>query len=106
MSEDKDRFGDKMRKREKAEEDRYFAREDKDKLEKIHDKSAPAPQLGNCPKCGVSLRTEDHLGVSVDRCSGCDGVWLDRGELETLHEREDEGWPTTWFRSILSSKSS
>jgi Zn-finger nucleic acid-binding protein len=26
----------------------------------------------------------DHAGVTVDRCSRCKGLWLDRGERESL----------------------
>jgi hypothetical protein len=37
-----------------------------------------------CPDCDgdlVSTRVED---VELDECSGCRGLWLDRGELSTL----------------------
>ena len=105
MAENKDRFGKKMREREKAEEDQYFARKDREKLAKLREKSAAAPELGLCPKCGVALEATDHLGVTVDVCAQCGGVWLDKGELEAVEQRDEEGWPSTWFRSILSGNS-
>jgi hypothetical protein len=105
MSDQKDRFGEKLRDREKAEEDRYFAKEDKKKLERLKENEAQPPVLGLCPKCGTRLEERDHLGVTVDVCSGCSGVWLDKGELEAIEQRDDEHWPSTWFRSILGEKS-
>ena len=104
MNDQKDRFGDKMREREKAEENRYFAEQDKQKLDKLKEKAEPEPTLGLCPRCGTSLAEQDHLGITIDVCGSCGGVWLDKGELEAVEQRDDEGWPTTWFRSILSRK--
>ena len=37
-----------------------------------------------CPKCGSDLNEVSLEGVMVDRCVGCEGVFLDRGELEIL----------------------
>lgn len=43
----------------------------------------------NCPRCETASLTElDRAGISIDRCDGCRGVWLDRGELEKLIARE------------------
>ena len=105
MSDQKDRFGDKLREREQAEEDRYFARQDREKLERLREQQEPAATLGLCPKCGVTLVAKDQLGVTIDQCENCGGLWLDKGELEAIEARKDEGWPTTWFRSILGNRS-
>ncbi|MBP9733932.1 MAG: zf-TFIIB domain-containing protein, partial [Candidatus Omnitrophica bacterium] len=41
----------------------------------------------NCPACkNETLAALELNGVEVDWCAGCRGVWLDRGELELLHE--------------------
>ena len=37
-----------------------------------------------CPKCGMDLNEIDYQGVKIDKCFGCEGVWLDGGELEAL----------------------
>jgi len=37
-----------------------------------------------CPKCGMDLLEIDYKSIKVDRCSGCEGVWLDPGELEAV----------------------
>jgi len=35
-----------------------------------------------CPKCNASLSPEELSGVSVDACSTCGGLWLDRSRLD------------------------
>ncbi|MFD6951777.1 transcriptional regulator [Nocardiopsis sp. TSRI0078] len=34
------------------------------------------------------MRTFDRQGVHIDRCDGCQGIFLDRGELERVMEAE------------------
>lgn len=41
-----------------------------------------------CPKCGAEMRSYERNGVTVDQCTGCRGIFLDRGELERLVEAE------------------
>jgi uncharacterized protein len=54
----------------------------------------------NCPKCENEMRSYERNGVTVDQCTGCRGIFLDRGELERLidaessfYERESERPP-------------
>jgi RNA polymerase-binding transcription factor DksA len=39
-----------------------------------------------CPKCGTQLSEESLETVTVDVCPGCQGVWLDAGELTKVIE--------------------
>jgi Zn-finger nucleic acid-binding protein len=41
-----------------------------------------------CPSCGGELVELDRSGVKIDACRQCRGVWLDRGELDRILERE------------------
>ena len=41
-----------------------------------------------CPKCGSEMRSYERNGVTVDQCTGCGGLFLDRGELEALASAE------------------
>ena len=41
-----------------------------------------------CPACGGQLVEIERSGVRVDACRQCRGVWLDRGELDRILERE------------------
>lgn len=42
----------------------------------------------NCPNCGETLRERERAGIEIDVCPVCRGVWLDRGELDKLIDRE------------------
>jgi Zn-finger nucleic acid-binding protein len=41
-----------------------------------------------CPKCRGEMRSYERSGVTVDQCTECRGIFLDRGELERLFEAE------------------
>lgn len=43
-----------------------------------------------CPVCkDVTLLMSEKRGIEIDYCPECRGIWLDRGELEKLIEKED-----------------
>jgi len=37
-----------------------------------------------CPKCKGPMRTYARNGITIDQCTVCHGIFLDRGELERL----------------------
>ena len=41
-----------------------------------------------CPKCQSPMRSYERNGVTIDQCTGCRGVFLDRGEVERLVDAE------------------
>ena len=41
-----------------------------------------------CPKCESPMRSYERSGIVIDQCTGCRGVFLDRGELERLVDAE------------------
>jgi Zn-finger nucleic acid-binding protein len=41
-----------------------------------------------CPKCQGAMRSYERNGVTIDQCTECRGVFLDRGELERLIDAE------------------
>lgn len=41
-----------------------------------------------CPKCHANMRTFDRMGVHIEQCDGCRGVFLDYGELESITRLE------------------
>lgn len=43
-----------------------------------------------CPKCQAPMRVMERNGVTVERCTECGGIFLDRGELERLMRAEGE----------------
>ena len=103
--EEKDRLGTKLQDKGKADEDRYFAQRDREKLEKLKQQQIGTEEqplrqqaLMRCPKCGEKLVSLQHHEVTVEECPACKGMWLDRGELEAVAKRENEGWLTRFVR--------
>jgi hypothetical protein len=41
-----------------------------------------------CPKCHASMRAYERSGVTLEQCTECRGIFLDRGEFERLAEAE------------------
>jgi Zn-finger nucleic acid-binding protein len=46
-----------------------------------------------CPVCRSELVPSERLGIEIDSCPTCRGVWLDRGELDKIVERSTEYRP-------------
>ncbi|HOP98692.1 MAG TPA: zf-TFIIB domain-containing protein [Verrucomicrobiota bacterium] len=44
-----------------------------------------------CPDDRSQLLAVKYRGVEIDVCSGCGGVWLDRGELERILRQSGKG---------------
>lgn len=68
--------------KKKIEEERQkrLAEEEKKRLRELH--------YMKCPKCGMDLIEIDYKGIKVDKCSSCEGIWLDAGELESVSRLE------------------
>jgi uncharacterized protein len=43
-----------------------------------------------CPKCHAPMHTYNRNGVQIEQCSGCRGIFLDYGELESLTRLESQ----------------
>ena len=37
-----------------------------------------------CPKCETQMVIITHEGITIDRCTGCGGIWFDANERESL----------------------
>jgi len=101
MADEKDRLGEKLHQKEKAEEDRYFAERDRELLARL--RRQKAGETLSCPRCGTALSPVMHQDVTVDQCPDCQGMWLDRGELEALAPRERGSWLGRFFYRPKSS---
>src|SRR5262245_13383505 len=49
-----------------------------------------AQHFMKCPKCGHDMAEEDLEGVKVDRCSFCEGLFFDAGELDRVLLKKEE----------------
>ncbi|MCL4536964.1 MAG: zf-TFIIB domain-containing protein [Nitrospirae bacterium] len=72
-------------KRKKLEEEKHkkLAEEEKKRLKGLH--------YMRCPKCGMELIEIDYKEIKIDKCSECEGIWLDAGELEAVSKLEKSG---------------
>ena len=80
-------------------EEEYFAREELDRRRKVAAEREAAMQVQEreeqkalhymkCPKCGMQLEEIAFGDVKVDKCFHCEGMWLDKGELERIQTKE------------------
>ncbi|MGE5662822.1 MAG: zf-TFIIB domain-containing protein [Deltaproteobacteria bacterium] len=69
-------------KRKKAEQEKQqrLVAEERKRLKDLHHMK--------CPKCGMELIEIDYKQIKIDKCSACDGIWLDAGELDAVQKIE------------------
>src|SRR4029078_9733671 len=72
-------------------EDEYFVKRDADlikakraRLDEERTRQERSSHINKCPKCGCELELRDHHGVKIHQCGECSGIWLEKGELETV----------------------
>jgi hypothetical protein len=85
-------------------EEEYFARLEFERRKKeLADQESSAAEAerqraldaahNRCPKCGAFLVAVHYRGVELDKCSRCQGIWLDYGELDqVLAEEPQQGF--------------
>ena len=69
------------------------AREKRERDRAAHEKAAERKRLRDlhflkCPKCGHDMKEEVVEGVTVERCTFCEGLYFDAGELERAFLRK------------------
>ena len=105
MSDAKDRYGETMRLVERAKEDIYFAERDRELMAKLR---ANLRKVENtaidlcCPKCAGHLESYTFEGFALDRCDKCDGIWMDRGELEGVVSKVSRGPLGEWIDTLTA----
>ena len=92
-------MANKWDERKKAQEDEYFVKKERELLAKMKAKQESEAKEAvrkasfmKCPKCGEPLKERSFQKVTIDQCTGCDGIWLDAGELEQVAEKEESSW--------------
>lgn len=83
-------------------EEDYFARQDREKIEKLKAEAAAEEAAKEaaalkalhhlrCGKCGTKMDTRTFKGVEIEICPSCGAVLLDAGELEELAGKDESG---------------
>ncbi len=97
-------------------ESEYFFKLNKEMIERKRaeqaaaEKAAPARRSTKfqcymkCPKCGEDLKEIALQGIMVDRCTGCDGIYFDAGELDILLDAQQPAGFLQGLKSIWRKK--
>lgn len=71
-------------------EEEYFYRRNRELIEKrrkeLDAKKSGSKQPLTCPRCSSPMNELVKAGIALDQCSNCEGIYFDKGELETLVE--------------------
>jgi len=74
--------------RKDAELKRKMAQERQAKLQGEERERRRALHHMKCPKCGMDLEEISLSDVRVDKCFHCEGLWLDKGEIDVILKKE------------------
>ena len=74
--------------RQEAERRRQAAAERQSAMKEQEREQQKALHFMKCPKCGMQLEEIAFGDVRVDKCFNCEGMWLDKGELERMQTKE------------------
>lgn len=95
MNDEKDRLGSKLEQKQRGDEDRYFQEQDRQRIERLRkqqEEAKRADKLGLCPRCATPLVQQKVEDIEVDRCPEDCGMWLDKGEMESIESRLSNSW--------------
>jgi len=82
---------------ERANEDGYFAAKEHELIEdmrlEFHKAQAlrRESEMATCPKCSGKFQKYALLGCIVELCENCQGVWLNKGELDSILRQQARG---------------
>jgi Zn-finger nucleic acid-binding protein len=58
---------------------------------KLQPKIAETDRIIACPRCSRKMVKKTKHGVTIDKCTSCGGIWLDKGEIfKILNEVEKD----------------
>jgi uncharacterized protein len=82
---------------ERANEEGYFALQEHELIEQMkseHQKVEAAQRetlRATCPKCAGQFIKYAVQGLVVERCDNCEGIWLNKGELDAILRQKARG---------------
>jgi len=102
------RFGENVEFDERANEDRYFALKEHERIDemKVDFQNAEAArrerQVGSCPMCAGKLEKYGFMGFVLHRCDSCQGIWLKPAELHGIVRKAARGPLGAFFDRCFS----
>ena len=104
---EKDHFGEKLRLKELGEEDRYFGARDREAIASLKAHQATEQEhvlrersRGRCPQCGEPLSERSVHGVTMLECALCQGIWLNKDQLQAVAHPSGSEWLETFLRGL------
>jgi len=97
MNSDTKRPGENTDFDERANEDGYFAVKEHELIEEMRLKFHKAQaarreaEMATCPKCSGKFQKYAFLGLTLERCENCEGIWLNKGELDAILRQQARG---------------
>ena len=90
-------MSDELKKRGKANEDKYFHDQELKALEGLATKMS----VRKSPITGDPMKTVMYQDVEIDVCEESGGIWLDKGELEKIIENvKSADKAESWFEKV------
>jgi len=80
------------REKERAEKE---GAEERERLKALH--------FLKCPRCGHDMKVENLDGVEIDRCTHCEGVFFEAGELEQLLVARQKNEKPGFLKKLLGT---
>lgn len=90
-------------------EEEYASRHDAELIEtarevkaKLRAEAERKTHIMKCPRDGYDLKHTTRLGVTVEHCHHCGGLWLDAGEIEQVIKHREPGLLRRVFTDVVS----
>lgn len=56
-----------------------------------------------CPNCNSGLKTISYEGIQIETCPGCEGEWLDEGELANVNRARERRFDKEERRAVTQA---
>jgi Zn-finger nucleic acid-binding protein len=94
----------------RANEDVYFAARDRELIEEMKtevqkvEAVTRGPLALICPKCSARFQNYSFMEFVLDRCESCEGIWLNKGDLDRILRRAARGPLGAFFERCFSKE--
>ena len=96
----RDHFTELFELKERAEEDIFFARRDRELIERLRQMNEEQRRF-HCPECGRPLQQQSINGMNLKACPACHGAWIADDRLATLAEGKSEHWARNFLSGLM-----
>ena len=96
----RDHFTELFELKERAEEDIFFARRDRELIERLRQMNAEQRRL-HCPECGRPLQQQSINGMNLKACSACHGAWIAEDRLATSAKEKHDNWARNFLSGLM-----